>query len=387
MQTEIDLKVIRGNNFHNKLTEEGEIPYLIGFISAADLIFNYEIPYSDTIDGYQRAPGTSRINKFATKIARQNVDFPTLVLLNIRDNKAINHLKGSNFKYIPDVHGSLYVMDGQHRILAISKAFEDAKEKDDKNVLHKIAELEIPFGLTITQDVLNEMVIFDDVNTNAKGISANLRSQINAMRIQRGDQKLFEEMKMDGTNWKLSADAILREVAEDPDSVWFKRIKYENLKNLRQPNVGNFAMEKYLSNILLSNEAKMSGKDYKFSQKVFNAYWKGFELACPEVFESAKDYSIQTAMGADVFMRLWNFMKDWIRNNQSQNNQNLTDPNTYVPAFKKIIQNSEGIDRNGEVTKGIDYWKKGGAAGAQGSGEAGKTTLASNLEEWLTASE
>ena len=96
------------------------------------------------------------------------------------------------------------------------------------------------------------------------------------------------------------------------------------------------------------------------------AYWKGFELACPEVFESAKDYSIQTAMGADVFMRLWNFMKDWIRNNQSQNNQNLTDPNTYVPAFKKIIQNSEGIDRNGEATKGIDYWKKGGAAGAQG---------------------
>ena len=101
MPTEIDLKVLRGNNFHNKLTEEDEIPYLIGFISAADLINNYEIPYSDTIDGYQRAPGTSRINKFAKKIARQDVDFPTLVLLNIRDNKAINHLKGSNFKYIP----------------------------------------------------------------------------------------------------------------------------------------------------------------------------------------------------------------------------------------------------------------------------------------------
>ena len=91
--------------------------------------------------------------------------------------------------------------------------------------MHKIAGLEIPFGLTITQDVLNEMVIFDDVNTNAKGISANLRSQINAMRIQRGDQKLLEEMKMDGNDWKLSADTILREVAEDPDSVWFKRIK------------------------------------------------------------------------------------------------------------------------------------------------------------------
>ena len=36
------------------------------------------------------------------------------------------------------------------------------------NVVHKITGLEIPFGLTIAQDVLNEMVIFDDVNTNAK---------------------------------------------------------------------------------------------------------------------------------------------------------------------------------------------------------------------------
>ena len=68
MKTEIDLKLNVGNNFHNTLTGEQEIPYFIGFIPAQDLINNFEIPYSDTINGYQRAPGKSRVNKFAKKI-------------------------------------------------------------------------------------------------------------------------------------------------------------------------------------------------------------------------------------------------------------------------------------------------------------------------------
>ena len=47
-------------------------------------------------------------------------------------------------------------------------------------------------------------------------------------------------------------------------------------------------MEKYLSNILLSNEAKLSGKDYKFSQEVFNAYWIIIDNSywCPEILRN-----------------------------------------------------------------------------------------------------
>ena len=126
----------------------------------------------------------------------------------------------------------------------------------------------------------------------------------------------------------------------------------------------------------------------QFSKQVFNAYWEGFRMAWPKVFdENASKYSIQTAMGADEFMRLWPFMKDWIVRNQSSNLQNLREPETYIEPFKKVITNSVGEDRSGNIQNGLDYWLKGSAAGAQGAGEAGKSSLASRLEIWLAADE
>ena len=55
--------------------------------------------------------------------------------------------------------------------------------------------------------------------------------------------------------------------------------------------------------------------------------------------------------------------------------------------FKKVINNSVGVDNSGIEKSGLDYWLKGSAAGAQGAGEAGKSSLAGKLEMWLTADE
>ena len=245
----------------------------------------------------------------------------------------------------------------------------------------------IPFGLTITESILNEMVIFYEVNSNAKGVPANVKEQINARRVAEGDDELLKQMELTGDDWKILANKILEDVVRDYDSVWFKRIKFPNTE-VRSPNVGNFAMTKYLSRIINSNETKMVSDKMSFSKEVFNAYWEGFRMAWPKVFdENASKYSIQTAMGADVFMRLWPFMKDWIVRNQSSNLQNLREPETYIEPFKKVITNSVGEDRSGNIQNGLDYWLKGSAAGAQGAGEAGKSSLASRLEIWLAADE
>ena len=387
---ELNLKVIKGPNFKDVLSKEMTVPYFIGYISAKDLVANHKIPYSslekgDT--GYQRPPGLSRIGAFAKKIVDSKVDFPTLVLLNVRDHKLINHVKGNSLTYVPDMHDKLYVMDGQHRVLALQTAMQIAMETDDQKTLDVINEIQVPFGLTITESILNEMVIFYEVNSNAKGVPANVKEQINARRVAEGDDELLKQMELTGDDWKILANKILEDVVRDYDSVWFKRIKFPNTE-VRSPNVGNFAMTKYLSRIINSNETKMVSDKMSFSKEVFNAYWEGFRMAWPKVFdENASKYSIQTAMGADVFMRLWPFMKDWIVRNQSSNLQNLREPETYIEPFKKVITNSVGEDRSGNIQNGLDYWLKGSAAGAQGAGEAGKSSLASRLEIWLAADE
>ena len=387
---ELSLKVIKGPNFKDTLSKENDIPYFIGYMSAKDLVAHHKIPYSSLEkgdDGYQRPAGYARIGAFAKKIANTKVDFPTLVLLNVRDKTLLNFVKGSTLTYVPDMHDKLYVMDGQHRVLALKTAMEIAMQTEDEATLDKINKIQIPFGLTITESVLNEMVIFYDVNSNAKGVPANVKEQINARRVAEGDDELLKQMELTGDDWKILANRILEDVVKDYDNVWFKRIKFPNTE-VRSPNVGNFAMTKYFSNIINSNETKMVSDKYSFSKEVFNAYWDGFRMAWPKAFdENASQYSIQTAMGADVFMRLWPFMKDWIVRNQSSNAQDLRNPRTYVKPFKKIINASFGVDSSGAQKQGLDYWLKGSAAGAQGAGEAGKSSLAGKLEMWLSADE
>jgi DGQHR domain-containing protein len=391
---ELNLKVIKGPNFKDVLSQENDVPYFIGYISAKDLVNHYKIPYSSETGklvkgdtGYQRPPGMARIGSFAKKIVNSKVDFPTVVLLNVRDNKLLNHVKGNSLSYMPEIHNKLYVMDGQHRVLALKTAMKKAMDDDDQKTLDMINEIQIPFGLTITESVLNEMVIFYEVNSNAKGVPANVKDQINARRVAEGDSELLKQMELTGDDWKIIANKILEDVSVDYDSVWFKRIKFPNVE-VRSPNVGNFAMTKYLNRIINSNETKMVSDKLQFSKQVFNAYWEGFRMAWPKAFdENASKYSIQTAMGADVFMRLWPFMKDWIVRNQSSNSQNLREPKTYIEPFKKVITNSTGEDPSGNIQNGLDYWLKGSSAGAQGAGEAGKSSLAGKLEMWLSADE
>ncbi len=387
----INLKVLRGPDFKDTLSKQHNIPYFIGYISAKELVDSHKIPYSSIekdSDGYQRQPGRARIAAFAKKIASKPIDFPTLILLNIRDKDQINFYKNGVLSFVPDYNNKLFVVDGQHRVLALQIALDMADADGNDELYERISNIQIPFGLTITESVLNEMVLFYEVNNFAKSVSANIRTQIETMRAKLGDEDMRVTMEQLGDDWKMIADNILLTVVKEYDNVWFNRIKYDNT-NPNKPNVGNFAMTKYLKNIITSNEAEMAsdGKT-AFSLDVFNAYWKAFEIAYPSAFDedNAKNYSIQTAMGADVFLRLWSFVKDWIVKT-GQKEQNLRNPKTYVPAFKKIIKNSEGIDREGNIKEGLDYWLVGSAAGAQGAGEAGKSQLLSNLKTWLTSDE
>lgn len=386
----LKIEVLQGPNFRDTLSKENDIPYFIGYISAKDLVDHHKIPYisiKEGSTGYQRQPKPKPISDYAKKIASRPVDFPTLILLNIRNEDQINFINNGVLTYIPDHNNKLFVVDGQHRVLSLMAALERADSDGDDLLYERLCNIKIPFGLTITESVLNEMVIFYEVNNFAKSVSANIKKQIETMRAKLGDTDMLRTMELLGDDWSLIADHILLTVTRDEDNVWYNRIKYDNTKPF-SPNVGNSAMTRYLKNIITSNEAEMSSDKLTFSLEVFNAYWKAFEIAYPNVFgeDKAKNYSIQTAMGADVFMRLWSFIKDWIVKT-GQKEQNLRDPKTYIPAFKKIIKNSEGADREGNAVEGLDYWLKGSGAGAQGAGEAGKSQLLSNLKNWLTSDE
>ena len=381
----ITLQTIQGPEFKN------EVLSLIGYISAKDLVDNSEVPYAGRNDqeGYQRQPQNARIKSLAKKLLDNDVDLPTLVLLNIRRIEAASSIKDNSFIYLPPVHGPLYVMDGQHRILALKEAMIMAEEQENKEAVKRLSKKLIPFGLTVTRNVLHEMEIFSDVNGNAKAVAYNVKQLINQRRYQLGDPSVEQELILKGQEWQLLAGQIVEDMSSRINGVWHKRIKFPGDTGILSPNVGNAAFQKYLKPVVTSNQAKMSSKPFVFSKNVINAYWDGFELASPEAFGSnASKYSIQTAMGTDVFMRLWDFMKDWIAENNEDNNKDLTNPETYKKALLKVIENSDGYNSAGDNVTGLDFWLKGkdGAAGGYSS-ESGKSVLLQNITGWLVAEE
>jgi len=131
--------------------------------------------------------------------------------------------------------------------------------------------------------------------------------------------------------------------------------------------------------------AKNIEGDSELSLSIFNAYWNGLEHSYPEMFKYPKKYSVQKAVGADVFMRLLGPITSWITTNKPGN---LTDPLTYKPAFRKMLDGLNDIaldeDNNEVNVSGSNFWKAGkyGAAGNY-SNEKGKTVLAKMMKNSL----
>ena len=71
----------------------------------------------------------------------------------------------------------------------------------------------------------------------------------------------------------------------------------------------------------------------------------------------------------------------------AQSTLSINDTSVLKFERNKIINKSFGVDPSGVEQEGLDYWLKGSAAGAQGAGEAGKSSLAGKLEMWLSADE
>src|SRR5262245_60021878 len=105
------------------------VPIVAGFMPAGVLIPDrYVIPYhvAQTRKGYQRPPQASRINELANDLRKDRVDLPTAVLLNIRNRDAADAVqRGSlNLDLLEDMarrDSRFYVVDGQHRILALER--------------------------------------------------------------------------------------------------------------------------------------------------------------------------------------------------------------------------------------------------------------------------
>jgi DGQHR domain-containing protein len=126
-------------------------------------------------EGYQRRPQEARINQLASDLRKGRVDLPTAVLLNIRNREARDAVQDGILRLdllfsSTGLGSMLYVVDGQHRVLALEKLIEENPDL--------WGAFMVPFVCMLGAREDEEMRQFHIVNSTAKSVRTDLALQL-----------------------------------------------------------------------------------------------------------------------------------------------------------------------------------------------------------------
>jgi DGQHR domain-containing protein len=361
---------------------EGFSPQAVGVISAAALVRRYSIPHRDSRrkTGYQRPVSPTRVNKLVRDLEGGQVDIPTAVLLNLRNFDGERHL-------VEGTHGSalftpsgeeLYVVDGQHRIEALSKLVEEKPED--------WSDYEISFVCMLGASEIEEMRQFYVVNSTAKSVRTDLALDLLKQQAE-NDPNLMEALIEKGENWKVDAQTITERLEEA--RLWHGRIRFPS-EPKGDTVIGSAGMASSLKQLLdtpyfgnISNENRV---------KILNAYWEGIARVIPEAFGLStsdpddspgadhRDYAIQKSTGVMILHSLLIPVLELLRSQGAS----VIEASSYEHVLREPLLELEGDTGAGTVARGADFWLSGehGAAGSFSS-NAGRRVLAARLRTSL----
>ena len=331
---------------------------------------NYRIPRRDTLkkEGYQRDVSRQRVSKLVTDLQRGRVDLPTAILLNLRDTSTEKLLiKGNDGElFMPEPadrrFGPFYVVDGQHRLVALDRLVEEKPDKWREHLL--------PFVCMLGASVRQEMEQFYVVNSNAKSVRTDLAMDLLKQRAE-SDPEVMEGLIERGEKWKVDAETIVERLSAAAP-VWKYRIRFPNTPK-SETTLSSAAMATSLKQMLAT--PYFGAINLENQVKILDAYWRGIREVLPEAFtDDPSLYSIQKGSGVTVLHAVLIQVLEHIRST----GQSVIDHTSYFDALGSALESLEGDTPNGNIVSGVDFWRAGpdGAAGAYSSNAARRVLIA-----------
>ena len=349
----------------------GGIDTIAGAMPVGLLVpYNYRIPRRDTLkkEGYQRDVSRSRVNKLVTDLQRGRVDLPTAILLNLRNISTEQLLiKGSDGDwFMPEPadsrFGPFYVVDGQHRLVALHRLVEENPEKWQEHLL--------PFVCMIGANVRQEMEQFYVVNSNAKSVRTDLAMDLLKQRAE-SDPKVMGSLIESGEKWKVDAETIVEKLSE-ASPVWKHRIRFPNTPK-GETTLSSAAMATSLKQVL--GTPYFGAINIENQVMILDAYWRGIRDVLSEAFADDQSlYSIQKGSGVTVLHAVLLHVLEYIRSR----GHSVIDQTSYSDALEGALESLEGDTPNGDIVSGVAFWRAGpdGAAGAYSSNAARRVLIA-----------
>lgn len=349
-------------------------PTVVGFMPAGLLIPDgYTIPYYDsrTKKGYQRPAQDSRINQLASDLRKDRTDLPTAVLLNIRNRDAHDAVDRHRLDLhrLADTRASskFYVVDGQHRVLALEKLMEEDAER--------WAHFSIPFVCLLGADEEEEMRQFYIVNSTAKSVKTDLALTL-LRRLAIGDDDIYTALQERGRQWQVDGQSLVERLASE-STIWKERIRLPSMAK-GETTISSASFVASLKPLLASPYFGALKPDLQL--KVLDAYWRGIRDILRPAFDEPTGFAIQKGVGVIVLHAVLPHVLELVRNQ----GLTTTDPLSYKSILENTLTKLQGENGDGETVDGIDFWAAApkGAAGSYSS-SAGRRVFAAKLRQLL----
>jgi DGQHR domain-containing protein len=352
------------------------VPIISGFMPAGIIVpHNYKIPYHDarTKKGYQRLPQDTRINELVADLRKERVDLPTAILLNLRHRDSreavrngvlhLDLLKSSN-----NLSQPFYVVDGQHRVLALEKL---VVEYDPA----KWSAFVIPFVCMLGATEDEEMDQFYIVNSKAKSVRTDLAYALLRQRAER-DPAVMEQLLEKGRDWQVRAEELVEFLAEK-GAVWRGRIRLAAMDK-GETTMPSASMVSSLRPLLTSPYFGSLNRDQQL--KLLDAFWRGLRDLMKDAFDAPQKYVVQKGVGVTVLHVILVQVIEIVRSK----GLSPLDPDTYSKILRKPLSLLQGENQHGETVSGMDFWRVApeGAAGSYSS-SAGKRVFAAKLRQLM----
>ena len=268
-------------------------------LTASQILDHSKVDYvrEDNPKGYQRPVAKARLKKISTFLSREEGILPTSILLCIREPERASFESEGKANgagdwgdlAIPD-SVTLWLVDGQHRLFGIQRAFTKDGVKWVKNYLLPVTILE---GV----DHYEEMRHFHIINTQQKGVPTSVVDRhLVSMREVEGDSLL--DTMGERSFLRARATSIIDVLRKTPESPWLDRIYVTGQKRSATRPIGQHRMVASLYTAV-RNEFIRQLTDEVVGRLLVN-YWSALRALLPAAFSEPENYVIQTTPGVQA---------------------------------------------------------------------------------------
>jgi DGQHR domain-containing protein len=348
-------------------------PLAVGVMTARAVTRRFQVPRRDhrSQTGYQRDVSKARVNKLVSDLQSNRVDLPTAVLLNLRDfDPSVHLIEEANQHFFVPGSSPLYVVDGQHRLAALSRLIEANEDE--------WGGFQIPFACMLGADPEEELEQFYFVNSTAKSVRTDLAFDLLKQRAE-NDPTVMQGILESGQSWKIDGERLCEKLAKT--EIWRNRIRFPG-----EPKSGTTINNSGMVNSLkaLLTAPYFGALSVENQLHILDAYWRGLREVLPEAFHDPTDYTLQKVTGVQVMHLVLIPLIEYVRSV----GDSVADPDSYADVLREPLANLQETTADEAIVSGSNFWRAGpeGAAGSFSS-NAGRRVLSARIRSALPAPE